>query len=383
MCEVNTKRGQYLIECQRHGNHYQSYYHDCKTNRLNQCKYCHYEETYTQDILKINKEFTGFINAVYNTKQLVKINCQKHGLYEKNLNSILRSVYKTGCESCQEELRILNNNQIFKKTKVCSKCGIEKSINEFNTFKRKGNLTKSLESNCKECSKEIKREYSRKVYGSKLYFKRINKYRNSDKYIQNQKELLEKRKRILFTNIYYHNCICCDFLYISKKENPKYKLCNKCNNEFNQIKYYKKYKAKPKECKCTDCGIIFIGTKTKSRCSKCQLIKKRIWRKSKNTYRRTHIKRAKHYGCYIEDVKPIKVFKRDKFKCQVCGIKCDINKHYNSNNYPTLGHIVPLSLKGSHTYSNCQCECRKCNSIKSNKILGQQMTIFCLDPGQG
>ena len=68
--------------------------------------------------------------------------------------------------------------------------------------------------------------------------------------------------------------------------------------------------------------------------------------------------------------------KCDKYKCKECGIKCNPDNHYNSSDYPTLGHIVPLSLKGSHTYANVQCECRNCNTNKSNKILGQQLTLY-------
>jgi hypothetical protein len=271
-------------------------------------------------------------------------------------------------------------------TKVCNRCKIEKDLTFYKLYFRSGKNKPQLNAYCILCDRERKKEYAKKVYGSEAYLKRKNKYRNSNKYYEKEKERGIIRLKITQSDIYYNNCICCDLLYVSKKQNPKYKLCKKCNIKFNHKKYYPKYKSKDKQCKCTDCGILFIGKHIKSKCIKCKLISEKKYAKEyrkKNKYQKKHITRAKHYGCYIEDVKPIKVFKRDKFKCQVCGIKCDINKHYNSNDYPTLGHIVPLSLKGSHTYSNCQCECRKCNSIKSNKILGQQMTIFCLDPGQG
>lgn len=69
----------------------------------------------------------------------------------------------------------------------------------------------------------------------------------------------------------------------------------------------------------------------------------------------------------IENVNPIKVFERDKWKCQSCGVMTPrkLRGTYDDR-APELDHIMPLSLGGAHSYMNTQCLCRKCNAAKSD-----------------
>lgn len=60
-----------------------------------------------------------------------------------------------------------------------------------------------------------------------------------------------------------------------------------------------------------------------------------------------------------------KVAFRDSFICQLCGY---FVKPYRQSDYSPLGwsvgHIIPLSRGGDHTWDNVQCECVNCNSKK-------------------
>jgi 5-methylcytosine-specific restriction endonuclease McrA len=58
----------------------------------------------------------------------------------------------------------------------------------------------------------------------------------------------------------------------------------------------------------------------------------------------------------------VNVFKRDKWTCQYCGIKCTRSKI-------TIDHIVPKSLGGKTDYLNCTSSCQPCNKYKSNLTL--------------
>lgn len=131
------------------------------------------------------------------------------------------------------------------------------------------------------------------------------------------------------------------------------------------------YKPTKKRCSCRMCGSMFIaslgGGPHKQMCDTCLNENKKAGRKIHKA-----IRRARERGAYCERVDPISVFDRDKWKCRLCGVNTPRKKRGSTDwNAPELDHIVPLSVGGSHTYSNVQCSCRKCNADKSNRPLGQ------------
>jgi 5-methylcytosine-specific restriction endonuclease McrA len=80
-----------------------------------------------------------------------------------------------------------------------------------------------------------------------------------------------------------------------------------------------------------------------------------------------HKERARLRAAFVEVVDPNKVFDRDKWTCQICGVKTPrkLRGTYDDR-APELDHIMPLSLGGAHSYLNTQCACRKCNAFKGN-----------------
>jgi 5-methylcytosine-specific restriction endonuclease McrA len=81
-------------------------------------------------------------------------------------------------------------------------------------------------------------------------------------------------------------------------------------------------------------------------------------------------------GVHYEQVDPFKVFDRDKWQCQLCGVKTPkVKRGTNDSNAPELDHILPIAKGGAHTYLNTQCACRKCNMKKSDKPMGQMLMI--------
>ncbi len=88
---------------------------------------------------------------------------------------------------------------------------------------------------------------------------------------------------------------------------------------------------------------------------------------------RSHIKRAKKFGCEFErGVTLQRLIKRDGLRCAICGDFCDLNdRSYGNGNgpfYPSMDHIVPLSKGGSHTWNNVQVAHIICNTLKNNKV---------------
>ena len=56
------------------------------------------------------------------------------------------------------------------------------------------------------------------------------------------------------------------------------------------------------------------------------------------------------------------IFVRDKHKCQYCGKKMTVSDC-------TVDHIVPKTLGGKSSWSNCVCSCKRCNNVKGDKPL--------------
>lgn len=68
-----------------------------------------------------------------------------------------------------------------------------------------------------------------------------------------------------------------------------------------------------------------------------------------------------------------KLVKRDKNMCHICGKKCDTKDYIEvdgafiaGNQYPSIDHVLPVSMGGTHTWNNVKLAHRQCNSIKSN-----------------
>lgn len=60
-----------------------------------------------------------------------------------------------------------------------------------------------------------------------------------------------------------------------------------------------------------------------------------------------------------------KVYKRDNYICQECGIKCT---RYNRADKIQCDHIIPRSMGGSHDISNLWTLCNKCHGKKDGKM---------------
>lgn len=91
--------------------------------------------------------------------------------------------------------------------------------------------------------------------------------------------------------------------------------------------------------------------------------------KQKKDRRLRKIKGVKHI--YI-DIK--KLYVRDKGICHLCGGICDFEDYVRDdkgtfiagNNYPSIDHVIPLSMGGQHTWENVKLAHRICNSYKSD-----------------
>ena len=117
--------------------------------------------------------------------------------------------------------------------------------------------------------------------------------------------------------------------------------------------------------RCDECHADFCpmyGASHAVLCIPCKKSRERAARSTKNLLREARLKAA-----HVEHVDPIRVFDRDAWTCQICGLATPRAKRGSYEpDAPELDHIYPLSKGGSHSYANTQCACRKCNGIKSD-----------------
>lgn len=133
-----------------------------------------------------------------------------------------------------------------------------------------------------------------------------------------------------------------------------------------------RYIAKPKSflAPCRSCGKTFLVRRNAGlhqiHCSPCR-------EEAKKVANRIHrCRRRARQSLGSDNIDPIKVFERDKWKCHLCGIKTVKSlRGTHDDKAPELEHIVSLADGGTHTWGNVACSCRKCNRTKGAQSRGQ------------
>lgn len=158
------------------------------------------------------------------------------------------------------------------------------------------------------------------------------------------------------------------------KASHNQRVCSdKCRSARNRNAYTRRG---PLSCACCGGALVFRKGHTRNRfCS--AICRRRAWRARESTQIAKRMRKAKTRGASgLERVDPLKVFARDGWCCQLCGCKTPARLRGTVRaTAPELDHIVPLSCGGAHTYVNTQCACRRCNSKKGAKPLGQLRLI--------
>jgi len=165
--------------------------------------------------------------------------------------------------------------------------------------------------------------------------------------------------------VYFPVCEICGEVFISRIKCKHWLCSNECKKVYKRKRYKEQYfvsvkKTNPfivKQCKeCMKEFIVNYYADVRVFCSdKCV---KRFFKRE-----RRHRKKDR----FVESVSLGEIYLRDNGVCQLCGLKVNMNCRVPHPKSPTIDHIIPISLGGTHEQKNAQLAHFICNSRRGNK----------------
>lgn len=123
---------------------------------------------------------------------------------------------------------------------------------------------------------------------------------------------------------------------------------------------------------CRTCGDWFVSEYRDVTCSpECAAVERKA-SKDRHKAKRRALKR----DAYVADVYRLKVYEADGYRCHLCGHMTDKTKQVPHPKAPTLDHIIPLAVGGTHEPLNCRTAHFECNSRKSYRGEGEQLLLI-------
>lgn len=120
---------------------------------------------------------------------------------------------------------------------------------------------------------------------------------------------------------------------------------------------------------CSECGTPFVvrGLGPDRTCSpECSTARQKQARRQANRARRR----------VISDAERERIYRRDRWRCQICGKPVAWTKSPPHHKAPTIDHVIPRSQGGSHDPANLQLAHWICNSRKSDRAIGEQLSLI-------
>lgn len=121
---------------------------------------------------------------------------------------------------------------------------------------------------------------------------------------------------------------------------------------------------------CVKCSSTFPASNGKRWSKLCAECKRRNKRAAGSAAR--HRSRALRYGVsYDPSVNLLELAERDRWTCHICCDPVLKGGHRSGASHPmgpSIDHILPMSLGGSHTWDNVALAHHRCNMLKSNRV---------------
>lgn len=176
-----------------------------------------------------------------------------------------------------------------------------------------------------------------------------------------------QREPLPSSRVFFNTCRVCNKKWTGKSSSLEcsYHCHREYANKASTARLERLHKEVAKTTRCKACSCVFSPLYGASHAEFCSPCADEIKSKQKAIHREA--RKALQRKVATEKVDPYKVFDRDKWTCQECGVHTPRSKRGSYEcTAPELDHIQPLSRGGSHSYSNTQCLCRRCNQEKSD-----------------
>jgi hypothetical protein len=236
--------------------------------------------------------------------------------------------------------------------KVCTKCGEWKPFSEYNKHKaiKDGHYTR-----CKKCKREEDRLY--RIKNKEKLSKKWKEYyeKNKDEYLSKQREKYAQNKDA-----------------INEKRREREKIYRE-NYKEEIRRRHEMWRRKNKDK-------LKVWQEKWNNSETAKLSRKKYKKSQKgrmNDYKSRLKRRSVKYKVSFTPIERKQILDRDKWKCQICGVKVHDRStgNWNTPNKANIDHIIPISKGGNSLPNNLQILCRTCN-LKKHDNVEVQLSIF-------
>ena len=151
-----------------------------------------------------------------------------------------------------------------------------------------------------------------------------------------------------------------------------------CSLDCSSIQSAMTHKANGQQRECVVCGKTFWVDSSHLDSLGCsKRCTQSLYRKNNGDKCRDKVQRynAKKNGNTIEQFNPLLIYERDNWTCQICGKKVKRNGKAHHPLQPSIDHIIPISLGGSHSRLNVRCTHLNCNLTRGNRGPAQLLLV--------
>lgn len=232
------------------------------------------------------------------------------------------------------------------------------------------------------CSRRarIGREETLSCLRCAIQFEKRSRAGDKNLYCSRECAFKYKADRSIFesSSVWFKKCNVCERPFVARRSNVQ-----RCGEDCDKIRHRQKERERSSERKdltprdCRKCGKPFTpiyGKKNRVFCSK------KCLDASFRPPGRTHRIRARRAGVAYEPIDKEKLFIRDNWTCQICGVKCIQWPGKPHPRAATLDHVVAIANGGGHLWGNVQCACWKCNIDKGSGEAAGQVPMFAQPP---